>query len=144
MSRQLILPMKTIPVLCAIIASSIQSAILAGAFVANHHELDNRGLASTPRAREEFAADLNRAADLAPRRRVKASSATVAAALGGPRIREERPAIEEIANPLARSNQFYIGLTNRGLAANPRAAEENPQILRAARPGSGFQIAPLK
>jgi hypothetical protein len=115
-------------------------AINAGTFVTNPESLGNRSLAASPRAQEEFPA--------LTRGQIEAWSggqsikSFVAFSPAPPRVREQFP---ELERPF-RARHIKTppdGVTGRGIAANPRALEENPALARTAR-SPEFQIAPLK
>src|SRR5688572_607564 len=125
-----------------ILLATAQFAILDGTFITDVEALSNRALAASPRAREEFPGLIRRSQPARDVGRVEIAALNPAP----PRIREENPALDRTF----RVRSFEIapqGVASRGLAANPRALEENPMLARGVRidvQDTRFQVAPLK
>lgn len=108
--------------------------------------LNNRAVAASPRAKEEFPW-LTRSAAPTAVKTVATDRAKNRAIAASPRMLEQFPELARPAQPLkAESGVAATVIKNRALAASPRAREEFPWLARGnytvtAEP---FQIAPLK
>jgi len=112
--------------------------------------LNNRAVASSPRANEEFPWLTRSSA------KVFAATSTLAlpaetlnrALAASPRTIEEFPELVRPAQPTRHLDSRVIATAsgNRGLAASPRALEEFPELARnnATVTEKSFEIAPLK
>lgn len=115
-------------------------ALSAGTFVTDAGALVNRGLAASPRAKEEFPALLRHAESS---RKSHETESWTAFSPASPRVREQFPQMDRSFR--AGGEQWVAnGVTARGLSANPRALEENPALARSGQRASEFQVAPLK
>ena len=112
--------------------------VSAGTFI--QEVPSNRALVASPRAREEFPELLR--TGVTRSRQVKVES-FAAFAQSMPRVHEQFPQLDR-SFPTKRGEERVGKSTERGIAANPRALEENPALARKVHLGRRFQIAPLK
>lgn len=112
--------------------------------------LSNHGVASSPRAREEFPWLTRSAVATVATTKTSALPAEFKnrALAASPRTIEDFPELGRPAQPARRwdSQGTSAAIGNRGLAASPRALEDFPELARSrsAVPEKSFEIAPLK
>ena len=138
--------MKTKLYLLAVSAAALALNIStsSGQVFSSVEVLNNRAVAASPRAKEEFPW-LTRSTVATSAKSVVADVAKNRAFAASPRVREEFPELTRPAQPLMAESSF-ASIKNRAWAASPRAKEEFPWLARGNYTVSEqpFEIAPLK
>lgn len=121
---------------------TLNSVSTIGQVFSGNDVSNNRAIAASPRAREEFPW-LTR--DQPRVEKAKGALVMRGKFLAAPRVLEEFPELARSSEPTkgSYSNASTL-LKNRALAASPRAQEEFPWLARDNFRDPSFQVAPLK